>query len=521
MHIEDEKMSNIKQKIKDSKLNIEEYRLRVISPIISIAHSSLDNKKDINQMITQVALSESKSVRTIKRWYLAYKDKGLTGLKPKYKAHRTDVRLYVQFDELLKRAMAMRQLHATISVNEIIRCLESENPSIKGILKRSTLQRHLASKGCSRKELLLEQSRSSLPFFGAYRKTIPMEQVQGDIKIPGKNFCINELGFSIIPYVHIWMDNASRMILVISVSDTQDNNLVLSSFKELVTKYGIPKSILTDQGSVYRSIAMEQCTYALGVKHKRSKPYQPQSKGALERLNYTLDGLLKQFESMENIKLSMFEAIIKQWACDYNSRPHSALSYINEIGETVQVSPKDYFEKYKKQMPIPDSNILNSAFTLSCVRKVTKDGVVSLNGKNYKIPAGFAKASQKVCLEYSTVGNVVRLVKELNDKEQQATGRIYDFIDLFEREIKENIDFKDRIKEVESDKYPPNTTKESVPPTVARLSRDIEKNNGSYINEEKFLQKLKEQLAYIDNSRSKVAQESLYSKTNSITKEEK
>lgn len=343
-------MTNIKQRIKDLNDDPKSYRMRVIAPIVSLKKDANGkNSKERVAMIKQVAAEQCLSVRTIERWVDQYEQFGLQGLEPKYKKFRSDIRRFISFESLLDEAIVLRRQCPTISVVEIIKCLEEKHQNIKGIIKRSTLQRHLQQKGFSRGELLREREKGGTAFFGAYRKKLPMEQVQADIKIAGKSFCVNEQGMPVTPYIHLWMDNASRMILVATISDTQDNSLVLSSFRELVTGYGIPMSILTDQGSVYKSAAMEHCTSTLGVPHKRSKPYKPQSKGAIERLNGTLDKVLKQLEGMNNVKLSMVELLVKQWVAEYNETPHSALTENMGTDAEVTLSPKEYF--YKLNFP--------------------------------------------------------------------------------------------------------------------------------------------------------------------------
>ena len=67
--------------------------------------------------------------------------------------------------------LIMRMHTPTISVKEIIRCLESRHPNLTGIVKRSTLQRHLFEEGFGRRTLLQEREQNGRAFFGRYRKS--------------------------------------------------------------------------------------------------------------------------------------------------------------------------------------------------------------------------------------------------------------------------------------------------------------------------------------------------------------
>ena len=517
-------MTNIKQRIKDLNDDPKSYRMRVIAPIVSLKKDANGkNSKERVAMIKQVAAEQCLSVRTIERWVDQYEQFGLQGLEPKYKKFRSDIRRFISFESLLDEAIVLRRQCPTISVVEIIKCLEEKHQNIKGIIKRSTLQRHLQQKGFSRGELLREREKGGTAFFGAYRKKLPMEQVQADIKIAGKSFCVNELGMPVTPYIHLWMDNASRMILVATISDTQDNSLVLSSFRELVTGYGIPMSILTDQGSVYKSAAMEHCTSTLGVPHKRSKPYKPQSKGAIERLNGTLDKVLKQLEGMNNVKLSMVELLVKQWVAEYNETPHSALTENMGTDAEVTLSPKEYFYKYIEPVARPVDDIVNLAFTMEYSRKVLKDGVIHIKGRYYKLPANSAKSGEYVVVHCSLVGNSVELVQELTEEEKKESlsQSMYKFIPLYEREIKENIDFTERASDRSEDM--PQSLPDEIKPTIQRLARRLYKDRDLYTTEKDFEEQLRKELFHQGPASysTEPGNSSLYNKSSIKTDEDK
>ena len=47
------------------------------------------------------------------------------------------------------------------------------------------------------------------------------------------------------------------------------------------------KAVLTDNGPAYRSYAFAQTCKALGLKHRRTRPYTPRSNGKAERFIQT------------------------------------------------------------------------------------------------------------------------------------------------------------------------------------------------------------------------------------------
>ncbi len=60
---------------------------------------------------------------------------------------------------------------------------------------------------------------------------------------------------------------------------------------------GIPKEILTDQGTNFMSHALQQVYHLQGIKRVRTTPCHPQTDSLVERFNQTLKSMLNKFES--------------------------------------------------------------------------------------------------------------------------------------------------------------------------------------------------------------------------------
>lgn len=500
-----------------------DYRLKIISPLISLPADTA--KKDKQELVNRIALDAGVSVRSIYRWLDNYQANGIHGLDSKYPKTRTDSRLYIKFESLLDEASSMRRQSALISVNEIISCLEGRHPEIKGILKRSTLQRHLSALGLSRKALIQKDNTGGGEFFGRYRKSHIMEQIQGDFKEPPRDCLVDENGLPVKAYIQLWVDNCSRRILTYKVSTKQTQDVSLSSFRLLIEKYGLPDTILTDQGSVYRGHAFDHCTYSLGIKHIRSRPYQPESKGANERLNYTMDALLNQVKLVKNFKYQEFVKLFEQWVKQYNSTPHSSLIHKDAQGRITKLTPDEVFASDKRSLRIAPHDLIEHAFRVSTVRKISKDGLISFKGRLYKIPAQYGQTGQRVVIIHSTTDNKIEL-EVSNSQENILLGeREHLYIPLYELEVHPNIDYEDRnIKAEQSSVY--NTGDfPKVPPVAERLARDIAKAEGTYISEEHFQQELPSKLLFGEKSATEAdsvadTDQSLYAKQIKVEKQE-
>jgi transposase InsO family protein len=82
--------------------------------------------------------------------------------------------------------------------------------------------------------------------------------------------------------------------------------------------------VLTDNGSCYRSLLWKDACADLGITHKRTRPYRPQTNGKIERFHRTLaDGWA--FKKLYNSE-SARRAALPAWIHHYNHhRPHTAI----------------------------------------------------------------------------------------------------------------------------------------------------------------------------------------------------
>ncbi|XP_076863849.1 uncharacterized protein LOC143516142 [Brachyhypopomus gauderio] len=68
-----------------------------------------------------------------------------------------------------------------------------------------------------------------------------------------------------------------------------------SAFTKFFTTFGLPRVIQTDQGTNFMSRIFQKVIRDLGIQHRTSSPYHPQSQGALERFHQSLKTMLKAY----------------------------------------------------------------------------------------------------------------------------------------------------------------------------------------------------------------------------------
>ena len=101
------------------------------------------------------------------------------------------------------------------------------------------------------------------------------------------------------------------------------NEVVLEAFMEIVSRHGIPETILTDQGSVFMSRLTKSLCELLGVERIRTSPYHPQSDGALERWHGCLKSMLKK----EGGDVKNWDNTLKYLLFAYRDTPHTVTGF--------------------------------------------------------------------------------------------------------------------------------------------------------------------------------------------------
>lgn len=84
------------------------------------------------------------------------------------------------------------------------------------------------------------------------------------------------------------------------------------------------RTVLTDNGSAYRSRAFAQACRRLGLRHRRTRPYRPRTNGKAERFIQT--ALREWAYAFAYINSAQRAAHLPRWLHDYNwHRRHGSL----------------------------------------------------------------------------------------------------------------------------------------------------------------------------------------------------
>lgn len=116
--------------------------------------------------------------------------------------------------------------------------------------------------------------------------------------------------------------------------------------------------VLTDNGSCYRSNAFAAALVATGSRHKRTRPYSPQTNGKVERYNQTMlaEWLRRRVYSSENDRT----AALAEFLNYYNfERRHSALGWQPPATRVPASGPRMMPQEMDPEPPASDQLVLD------------------------------------------------------------------------------------------------------------------------------------------------------------------
>jgi transposase InsO family protein len=234
------------------------------------------------------------SERTAAKWVARYRTEGELGLldrcsAPKRVPHRTP-------EDRVAAIAALRRLR--FSGPELSELLSLPLSTVSAILTRIGMGR-LGRLG-------LEPARR-------YEKSRAGELIHVDVKKLGRilrpghrvtgtkrgrrqarrNVRGERVGVAGWEFVHIAIDDATRLAYAEVLPDERATTAVgfLRRALAFYRRHGIAvEAVMTDNGACYRSTVHAVACRALGVKHRRTRPYRPQTNGKAERFIRTMLG---------------------------------------------------------------------------------------------------------------------------------------------------------------------------------------------------------------------------------------
>lgn len=360
------------------------FRYGIIAPLLN---GQVDSKQYFEELEGKVHsipyYGERKiAVKTVKEWLLNYRRNGFDALKPKKRADRGNSRRLSPDDQDHILEIRKKFLHMPVSVfyEQLIRQGEINRnqisySTINRLLKKHNLSGKILSAIPERKRFAHEKVNI---LWQADLSHGPYIKIKGKVK---KTFLI------------AYIDDCSRLVPFAQFFTSEGFDGLRIVTKEALIRRGKPAIIYADNGKIYRSETLQYACAQLGITLTHTQPYDPQSKGKIERFFKTVQTrfypLLKAepVESLEELNERFWRWLEE----DYHRREHASLD-----GKT----PHEVFHSQLESITfLEDTSILDSIFMKREQRKVKADGTISLNKQLYEVPADFIGYSVDVRID--------------------------------------------------------------------------------------------------------------------------
>lgn len=323
---------------------------------------SLREGSNVSELCRRFGISR----KTAYKWLGRYQEGGASGLedqsrRPKSCPNRTSGVVEEQVVEL-------RLSHPAWGGRKLRRRLQ--NQGLEEVPSASTITEIL------RRRELLSEERGSRPF-ERFERERPNELWQMDFK--------GHIGLSCGRRCHplTVLDDHSRYSVVLQACGNEQGVTVQEHLKQAFRSYGLPDSMLMDNGSPWGDDRESPWTpltvwlLRLGVRVLHGRPYHPQTQGKEERFHRTLTAEVLQGRMFRD--LPECQVGFDRWRVIYNyERPHEALD-LAVPGSRYKVSGRSYPEQ------VPELEFSPT----DVVRKVQRNGWFSFQGQEWRISKAF------------------------------------------------------------------------------------------------------------------------------------
>ena len=179
------------------------------------------------------------------------------------------------------------------------------------------------------------------------------------------------------------LDDRSRLCCHAQWYLDETAEALVHALSQAFQKRGLPRALLTDNGSAMTAAETTEGLERLGVVHHTTLPYSPEQNGKQESFWGQVEGrLLAMLEGEPRLTLDLLNTATQAWIeQEYQRKVHS------EIRE----SP---LERYLRGPSVgresPDSDTLRRAFRMEVSRKQRRsDGTVTVSGVRFEVPAAY------------------------------------------------------------------------------------------------------------------------------------
>lgn len=353
------------------------FRLSVLGPLASrdkLEHGELKSIiKDLANKTYNIPGSKRDQLQpqTIERWYYVWKRGGIVALAPKIRTDKNQTQLAEPIQEALLR---FKKEKPSRSINTLIHLLKKQGVASRDELARSTVHRFLKTKKMSKRTVADAVTIERRSFLADHAGDIWYGDVMHGPSISTPR------GMRKIYLVSL-MDDTSRLIAHSAFCFGETALDIEGVLKQAILKRGVPKKIIIDNGSAYRSHSLQGICARLKTRLIYCRPYEPEGKGKLERYHRTFRELFLNEINIQSIQnIEDLNARLWVWVEQvYHKRPHQGLN-----NQTPLVTWQKDLVHIQQSESIAQN--IDNIFYHRLSRYVRKDGTISWEGNFFEVP---------------------------------------------------------------------------------------------------------------------------------------
>ena len=195
----------------------------------------------------------------------------------------------------------------------------------------------------------------------------------------GKRRVLTASGEWRTPILLGFLDDHSRLGCHLQWYLEETTEVFVHGLCQALMKRGLPRALMSDNGSPMTAGEVTDGLHRLGVVHSRTLAYSPHQNGKMEVLWASIEGrLMAMFEGVEALTLKKLNDATVAWVeQDYHRRVH------RELGATPHERLSDSVDASR---PCPGGDDLKAAFRITVRRTLRRsDATVSVEGVRYQV----------------------------------------------------------------------------------------------------------------------------------------
>lgn len=179
------------------------------------------------------------------------------------------------------------------------------------------------------------------------------------------------------------LDDRSRLACHLQWYFDETAETLVHGLSQAIQKRGLPRALLTDNGSAMLAAETRHGLSDLGIVHETTLPHSPYQNAKQEVFWAVVEGrLVAMLESVDELTLEQLNEATQAWV---------ELEYNREIHSEIGCAPtKRWLEGPDVSRPSPTSDELRRAFRAETSRTQRRsDGTISLEGRRFEVPSRY------------------------------------------------------------------------------------------------------------------------------------